>query len=53
MAEEAEKHIPAIVKKWFDVIEQRLPASGFTLGLPYLTSADLAILLMCKGSHNY
>jgi hypothetical protein len=45
--------IPPVIAKWFPVIENRLPTTGFALGLEYPTAADLAILLIMKGSHVY
>lgn len=41
---QAKKSIPAVLDKFLDPIEKMLPASGFTNGMPYPTTADLALL---------
>ncbi|KAH8043541.1 GTPase [Aureococcus anophagefferens] len=41
--------ITAALDKWLAVLESKIPASGFVLGLAYPTVADLAVYNICTG----
>merc|ERR1712008_143886 len=41
--------IRAVIEKYFPVLEEILPESGFVNGLDYPTVADLAVLNICEG----
>merc|ERR1711879_865490 len=46
---QAKKDVIALFDKWFAIFEEKLPESGFILGLPFPSPADLALLNITTG----
>merc|ERR1712217_950286 len=41
---QAKQDVTALLEKWFPIFEEQLPDSGFILGLPFPTPADLVFI---------